>query len=188
MTRIAFVDESGSQENRDPGTYILAAAICDEQHLEAVRDVMHGMRLKKVGKVHWHEESDARRLELAGAVADLELEQLVVVRCMDVGEPLERRRRKTLERLLYELSTRDVAFIVAESRGSTDDRRDRDHLDTLRASHALAAPIRLDHRTGPTAPALWVADIVCGAVVQDRVGNPDPLAALGGIEIITVES
>jgi hypothetical protein len=32
-----------------------------------------------------------------------------------------------------------------------------------------------------------VADIVCGAIVQDRIGNPGPLAALGEIQIIAVD-
>ncbi len=187
MTRTAFVDESGSQENRDPGTYILAAAICDEQHLDTVRDVMHGLRRAKVGKVHWHEESEPRRLQLAAAVAELALERLVVVRSVDSTEPFERRRRKTMERLLHELTMRDVALLVAESRGPADDRRDRDHLDTLRAARALSGPIRLDHRRGPVEPVLWVADIICGAIVQDRVGNPRPLAALGEIQMITVD-
>ncbi|WP_316307744.1 hypothetical protein [Clavibacter michiganensis] len=187
MTRTAFVDESGSQENRDPGTYILAAAICDEQHLDTVRDVMHGLRRTKVGKVHWHEESAPRRLQLAAAVAELALERLVVVRSVDSTEPFERRRRKTMERLLHELTMRDVALLVAESRGPADDRRDRDHLDTLRAARALSGPIRLDHRRGPVEPVLWVADIICGAIVQDRVGNPRPLAVLGDIQIITVD-
>ncbi len=86
MTRTAFVDESGSLENRDPGTYILAAAICDEQHLDTVREVMHGLRRTKVGKVHWHEESEPRRLQLAAAVAELALERLVVVRSVDSTE------------------------------------------------------------------------------------------------------
>ncbi|CAQ03208.1 hypothetical protein ACR8AL_16130 [Clavibacter sepedonicus] len=149
MTRTAFVDQTGSQENRDPGTYVLTAAICDERHLDTVRDVMHGLRRSKVGKVHWNEESAPRRLQLAAAVAGLALERLVVVRSVDNTEPLERSRRKTMERLLHELTMRDLALLVAESRGPADDRRDRDHLDTLRAAHALSIPIRLDHQRAP---------------------------------------
>ncbi|WP_236688900.1 hypothetical protein [Clavibacter michiganensis] len=110
-----------------------------------------------------------------------------MVRSVDSTEPFERRRRKTMERLLHELTMRDVALLVAESRGPADDRRDRDHLDTLRAARALSGPIRLDHRRGPVEPVLWVADIICGAIVQDRVGNPAPLAALGDIQMITVD-
>jgi hypothetical protein len=186
MTRIAFVDESGSQEHRDPGTYILAAAICDEQRLEDVRDTMLRMRLRKAGKLHWHEEGSGRRLELAATVAGLALEQLVVVRSMDTSDPPERRRRKTFERLLHELAGRDVSQVVAESRGPADDRRDRDHLDSLRAGRVLTSALRLDHRSGPLEPALWVADVVCGAIVQDRIGNPGPLEALGTIDVILV--
>ncbi|WP_434181409.1 hypothetical protein RI685_16400 (plasmid) [Clavibacter michiganensis] len=187
MTRTAFVDESGSQENRDPGTYVLTAAICDERHLDTVRDVMHGLRRSKVGKEHWNEKSNPRRLQLAAAVAGLALERLVVVRSVDNTEPLERRQRTTMEQLLHELTMRDVALLVAESRGPADDRRDRDRLYTLRATHALSSPMRLDHQRGPVEPALWIAHVVCRTIVQDRVGNPKPLAALGEIQIFTVD-
>jgi hypothetical protein len=72
---------------------------------------------------------------------------------------------------------------VAEHRGPADDRRDRHHLDSLRAGRVLAHAVRLGHAQGPLKPALWVADIVCGAIVQDHIGNPGPLAALGEIQI-----
>ncbi|SKY39423.1 Uncharacterised protein [Mycobacteroides abscessus subsp. abscessus] len=60
-------------------------------------------------------------------------------------------------------------------------------LQKLRARQAVAPTLRIDHAIGRHEPALWVADIVCGAVVQQRCGRGDYLDILGaGVEIHTI--
>lgn len=83
----------------------------------------------------------------------------------------ERRRRKCLERLLIELEGLPVKNAIRESRGRVQDQRDMEMLSHLRTTHTVSA-IRLHHRTGPSEPMLWVPDACCGALVEQRCGNP----------------
>jgi hypothetical protein len=91
-----------------------------------------------------------------------------------------------MERLLAELELRSVRMVVAESRGPGD-RLDRLLVDTLRAKGAVGSAVRVEHAPGPTEPLLWVADTVCGAVVQDRCGDGTYLRELGGaVQVILI--
>ncbi|MFI2220324.1 hypothetical protein ACH47B_26895 [Rhodococcus sp. NPDC019627] len=67
----AWGDESGSQPDRDPNTYLLAAALCDEEDVPTVRKAMEALRLGHETKVHWHGSSSDRRHELVAAVSEL---------------------------------------------------------------------------------------------------------------------
>ena len=49
----AFVDESESRQDVDPGTYILSAAICDGAAVESLRQTMELMRPAPRSKLHW---------------------------------------------------------------------------------------------------------------------------------------
>ena len=60
--------------------------------------------------------------------------------------------------------------ITLESRGDQD-QSDLDLLQKFRAQKVITSGLRVHHSVGRVEPALWVADIVCGAVVQDRVGD-----------------
>lgn len=51
----AWVDESGSDHARDPGTYILAAAVVSTIEEDTVRTVMSSLRMSQ-RKVHWRDE------------------------------------------------------------------------------------------------------------------------------------
>ena len=77
---------------------------------------------------------------------------VVVVRDGQPGEKPERRRRHYMERLLYELDSLDIDSVTFESRGPKDDKRDE--------------------------PTLWIADAVCGTVVQFRTGDVTYLEAI----------
>lgn len=121
--------------------------------------------------MHWHDEDDKRRLLIAEAIAAMPLRHLVVVRSGRSGERIERQRQKTLERLLYELHGLDVGTVTLESRGSADNLHDRNTLDGLRAQQAMSSRLRVEHVAGPREPMLWVADAVCGATVQRRIGG-----------------
>lgn len=105
------------------------------------------------------------------ALLELGLEHLVVVRSCRPGEHPERRRRKCLERVLHELDARDVSLLTAESRGPSDDRRDRVMLDRLRRQKVVTGGLRIDHVPGPVDPLLWSPDAVCGAITRARTGH-----------------
>lgn len=172
MRLVAYVDESEPRQDLDPGTYVLCAAILTAEAQEDSRAMMRDIKRAHQKKAHWHEESDERgRQRLIKAVASTTAEHFVVVRLGDRTTRSERRRRLCLERLCFELHALGVSEIVIESRGPSD-RLDRTLVDTMRAKRLIDASLRIDHVPGPAEPLLWIPDVVCGAVSQNRYGNP----------------
>lgn len=172
----AWADESGSRPELDPGAYLLGAALCDEAEVDAIRTTMESLRIGE-SKLHWHGSSDERRAEFVKAVAELPVAGFVVVH-VDQGASDRRQRRKCMEFLLPHLAHMPCSTITFESRGQLD-ASDRDTMQMLRARRAIEATVRIEHAIGRSEPALWAADIVCGAVVQARIGNPTYLNVLG---------
>jgi hypothetical protein len=73
-----------------------------------------------------------------------------------------------------------------ESRGWLD-ASDLDLLNKFRAGRVIDPTLKLGHAIGRTEPVLWVADILCGAVTQKRVGNAKYLDCLGSlIQVVEV--
>jgi len=173
----AWGDESGSQPSRDPNTYLMSAALCEEEDVPEWRKTMLDLRLPGEKKVHWHGSSDVRRHELVEAVAALPMAGLVVVHTAE-GSSDRRHRRKCLEFLLPNLAELRCEHITLESRSGLD-RSDLDLLHKFKAQRVITAGLRVHHEVGRLEPALWVADVICGAVVQSRVGNHEYLASLG---------
>lgn len=186
---IAFLDESAPRQDREPGAYLVAAAILVRENHPAAREQMARMKPKGLPKAHWHQQPDQRqRRALVAAVAALPATQLVVVR---VGAPdvrPERRRRICLERMAYELGQLGVHEAVIESRGAADDARDLNLLQALRRQHALAAPLRFNHLAGPAEPLLWAPDMICGALNEARMGDDTYVAMLPNLRVVVVEN
>lgn len=184
---LAFVDESESRQDADPGTYMLCATVLDSAREADVRDRMRSLKRSSQKKVHWRDEqTTAGRRALVSEVTELEAEHIIVVRIGDTETPPERRRRICLERLCYELHQLGVSRVIFESRGPGD-KRDRHLIDVMRSTHVISSALRVDHLPGPAEPLLWIPDIVCGAVTQDRIGYPDFLAPLlGSVTLIDV--
>lgn len=171
-TFTAWVDESGSNHVLDPNTYILAAALCLTDEADNARERMKQLRLPGQRKVHWRDEDQRRHRKVTQTIAGLtELEHVVVVRSTDTPDRSERRRRKAMEMLLFQLTSLEVGRVVIESRGPADDHRDRQLLEAMRRRKALLGPIHMDHLAGPADPMLWVPDAVCGAVTEMRCGD-----------------
>ncbi|GAA1936275.1 hypothetical protein GCM10009797_32300 [Nocardioides hwasunensis] len=160
-----------SDTRRDPGAYILAAAICDTTAQDEIRAEMEVLRLKGQNKLHWHDEDHKRRQVIIERVAQLPLMHLVVVRDQMPDARAERRRRLCMQRLLFELDQLEVATVTFESRGPADDRRDIDMVGAMRAEQTITSQLRIEHQKGPLDPLLWVPDAVCGALTADRVGD-----------------
>lgn len=166
----AWCDEIGSIPERDPGTYLIAAALIDESAVPAVRKALDDLRLGTEVKAHWHGSSSERREALAARISELPIVGVVVVHSQHDARD-RRGRRKCLEYLLPNLAEMPCSTVTFESRGHQD-RSDVDLLQKFRARKIIGAGLRIDHVIGRNEPVLWAADIVAGAVVQRRVGEP----------------
>jgi hypothetical protein len=180
VTFVAYVDESESRQDVDAGTYILCATIMDEQDIVATREKMSALRPTGRTKLHWHDDNTVSgRQVLVGHVTGIAAKHLVVIRLGSTDARVERRRRMCIERLSYELQLLGVTRVVFESRGPAD-KFDVELLQKLRSRRIIHSGLRFEHMAGPAEPLLWISDIVCGAVTQDRIGNPamlDPIRA-----------
>lgn len=174
----AWGDESGSNARKDPGTYLIAAAIVQDEYVDPCRDAMGGLLLPHERKVHWRDDSDNRRRRVVDVVLSLPVEGFVVVRQVGAGDHPERARRKCLERLVPELESLGCAAFTLESRGFVQDQRDMSMVDSLRRARAVSSAIKVHHQPGPKDPLLWISDALCGAVVASRTGDPSFLHAL----------
>lgn len=184
-TLLAYVDESMSDSRKDPGTYLLAAGICQPTDQDEIRSQMQALRLKGQQKLHWHDEGHKRRRKIIESVGQLPLMHLIVVRDNMPNVRPERRRRLCIERMLYELDQLAVAEVTFESRGPADDRRDTAMVGALRASKTISAQLRIEHVNGPLEALLWVPDAICGALTADRTGDPSYLAEITA-QVITL--
>lgn len=169
----AWLDESGSNQAVDPGTYILSAVITEPSEAqdarEAMRSLLVGARHKKL---HWRDEDPARQEVIAKTIASLPVEHLVVVRSdAHTTDHPERQRRLCMEVMLPELVSLGVERATIESRGRKDDLRDMQTLENLRRKRQLGGRLHIDHVGGPADPMLWISDACCGAVTQLRCGN-----------------
>ena len=173
----AYVDESLSDHQRDPGTYILAAGIADPEDHDQIRGQLRQLRLRGQHKLHWRDESSKRQQLIITTIEQLPLTHLIVVRDEDTSRP-ERRRRLCMERLLFELDQLQIATATFESRGPADDKRDRDMVGQLRARKTITSALRIEHEKGALEPMLWIPDAVCGATTSHRTSNTDYLGQL----------
>ena len=146
--------------------------------IPTVRQEVAGLCLKGQQKLHWRDESDKRRRQIAEFIAQLPLEHVVVVRNGHPDDRPERRRRHAMERLLHELDQADVKDVAFESRGGRNDNRDRDMLDALRARKTVSPGLRMRHVGGRDDAMLWVPDTLCGATVKQRTGDVTYLEAI----------
>ncbi|MBE5458317.1 hypothetical protein E3G52_005225 [Mycobacteroides abscessus] len=180
----AWADESGSRPDLDPGAYLLAATLCDDDDVAEMRKTLDALRIGEA-KLHWHGSSAERRVELVAAVAGLPVTGFVVVH-VDKDADDRRHRRKCMEFLLPHLALMPCSTITFESRGQLD-ASDLDMLQKLRSRKVVESTVRIEHSIGRHEPALWAADIVCGAVVQARIGNRTYLDMLGSaVELHTI--
>jgi hypothetical protein len=180
----AWVDESGSRPDLDPCAYLLAAVLCDDDEVAELRKTMEVLRIGE-SKVHWHDSSGYRRSQLIEAVSCLPVTGFVVVH-VDGDADDRRHRRKCMEFLLPHLAQMPCSTITFESRGQLD-ASDLATMQMLRSRRVIESTVRIEHAVGRVEPALWAADIVCGAVVQARIGNRGYLEVLGGtVEFHTI--
>lgn len=107
-----WVDESGSRPDLDPGAYLLAAVLCDDNDVAELRTTMANLRIGE-SKVHWHASGDDRRGDLVEAVSHLPVTGFVVVH-VDEHADDRRHRRKCMEFLLPHLVQMPCSTITTE--------------------------------------------------------------------------
>ena len=164
----AWVDESVHLDAAPSGLYILAAAIgAAGVSLNPVRDVLRALVVGPHPRLHWRDELESTRAETVDAIAELGLTHVVVVRADVDPKRQERARRKCLERLLFELSSRRVGRVWLEARTPTLNRRDIKLVDAVRSTGILA-DLSVDFARPLEEPLLWVPDAVAGAVASTR--------------------
>jgi hypothetical protein len=156
----AYVDESEPGGGRDHSAYLISAVIVGPDARPDARSAVEAVRPTRMRKLHWYEALATQRLSwlelLRYAV------EVLVIRYDGLPARPERRRRRCLERLVFELDVRGVRHLVLESRGPHADRNDRRLLDAIR-DRGLGRGLRHEHVRGPDEPLLALADIACGA-------------------------
>lgn len=157
MTRTAFLDES--LRFHGPGLLLLAVVVV-EDHDRECRQGIRRLRLPGQRRIHWHDESRARRDRIIDGIASLPWVAAVVA-----SQPVPRRlqnpaRAQCLEALVAWLVDERIDRLVIESRGAHSDRQDRQTvIGCRRAGHRLAS---YSFARAGDEPLLWIADVVAG--------------------------
>ncbi|WP_229811326.1 hypothetical protein [Streptosporangium pseudovulgare] len=141
----------------------MAAVIVDSTDHDDIRVSLQALRIGKSPRLHWREETPARRLAVTKTLTDLPIRGIVTVYLHEKETRTERARRRCLEALLIELDQAGVASVLIESRSPS-----QDHLDLLllmgaRKARVLSKEIRVSWRSSHKEPLLWAADTVVGA-------------------------
>ncbi len=162
----AYVDESYGHAGGER-FYLLSAVAIDSSSRDEVRVALQDLNSRDA-KVHWHDESSARRGELLVFLGGLEAFRAVVVRTAK-SERSERQRRLCQVALSDWAQGRAVSTLVFESRSGAEDARDRRANEWLRRSGL--SRLRVEHHSGRQEPLLWLPDILCGAMRAHLLGQ-----------------
>lgn len=163
--------------------YVLAAAIGDPTACDPVRADLRGLLRTGQRRLHWRDEDDKRRTQLAEAVGKLDMTAVVVIGAPVDNSRQERARRKCMEVLLPYLDQQlQVVQVWMETRTKSLNRGDHKMVVALRGRRLLTSQIRVDMSRPLEEPMLWVPDIVAGAVGAASIGaEPRWQTALGGM-------
>ncbi|MET3636996.1 DUF3800 domain-containing protein [Curtobacterium oceanosedimentum] len=156
----AYVDESEPGGGLAHTVYVMAAVLVADDRTDELRAAVRMTTPERMRKLHWYEALLSQRLTWIGLLAHAI--SVVVVRYGGAPARAERRRRRCIERLIWELEQRDVPSVVIESRGRARDAGDVSMLESLR-DRGVGRSVRYEHVRGVDEPLLALADIACGA-------------------------
>ncbi|MFJ4221037.1 DUF3800 domain-containing protein [Curtobacterium luteum] len=168
--RTAYVDESEPGGGLDHTVYVLAAVVIAREQSDAARAAVRDATPRRMRKLHWYEALPAQRISWLDLLRHAV--EIVIVRYEGAVARTERRRRRCLERLVWELEQRDVRTVVLESRGPARDRDDRSMFTALR-DRGIGGRLRWTHARPSEEPLLALADIACGAHRDGHGHIPD---------------
>lgn len=166
-----FADESSAVRSVDRQEYLIGAALIAADHCGRIREQLRPLLLPGQVKLHWTDESEARRRDIVRAVAALEPMSVVITHLSARQAKTERFRRKCLEDLYHEMVSMEIFDLTLETRSRAQDSKDRAHIVALQ-SQGLDKRLRLGHSRGGDEPLLWIADIVLGAINSAHLGEP----------------
>jgi hypothetical protein len=168
LPRTAYVDESLRIPN---GLYVLAAVIIADADASQHRETLRRLLYRGQARLHWRDESSRRRGQLISTVCELRHTGAVVIATGMTPRRQERARRKCIDRLLTELTSRGIARVVFERRQPELDARDHAMLAALRRRQSIPAYFQAAWHAAQAEPLLWLADIAAGAASLAATGD-----------------
>jgi hypothetical protein len=177
--RRAFAYES-FREATTGGFYVVAAAVFEPGGHELAREVMRELygRRRRSGKLHWNQMEQTEQRAAVKTLAELDALHLVAVGGPVPPRRQERARAKCLHQLVVELHGYGVEHLLMEGRTEQLNTRDVRNVQAARYNLAKGTRFVIEHMPGPLEPLLWAADVVAGAVRQQREGDPECRAVL----------
>lgn len=167
----AYLDESSVLRSADSQEYLVCAAVIPDDSAEELRGQLQSLRLKGQIKLHWTDESEARRRKIVAVVSELTPMTAVVTHISQRQNKTERFRRKCLETLYYELASMGVRNVVCEARTSAQNQKDIAHIVALRGQKVVDRDFTISHCRGGDDPLLWIPDIFLGAINAKHQGE-----------------
>lgn len=173
----AYIDESSAVRSATRQEYLIGAALIPVDRSDGIREHLRSLTLPGQIKLHWTDESEARRRAIVESIGSLAPMTVVVTHVSERMRKNERCRRKCLELLYYDMAGMGVFDLLLEHRSDVQNKRDRAHIVGLQ-NQGLDQRIRIGHRRGGDEPLLWIADVLLGAVNSAALGRPNHLRSL----------
>lgn len=146
----AYVDES-----QRGGRYLLCVVAVDAASVVPLRRRIRRLLLPRQRRLHFHNESNRRRRELASVIVALDVEVLVVVCHPSPGRSERDARARCLEAVIRHLQRLGTPVtLILESRHHQDC-DDRPVIDAVRSGDP---PLIYEHVDGVQEPLLWLPD------------------------------
>jgi hypothetical protein len=175
--RTGFVDESYATDRSGRLVHVLGMSeiVVDA---EAIREALRELAPTHRAHLHFRNENDDRKVDLAAAMSQLGL-RLTAVVCR-TEQRAERARGLCVRDLAWAVKDR-LDGLAFESRGP---RRNRHDASVVRGLLPQGVDLGCWFPGKHDEPLLWPADFLAGAVRQALTGaGGGPLAALGDVEI-----
>ena len=167
--------------------YRVCAVVVADEVADGIRAKLLPFLLKGQRKFHWIAEKKQRRLSFLTTISGLNLESIIIIDRSTPQRHEERRRRKALEFLYLTLENLGVADVVLESRTSTQDHMDIQHIAGLKSA-GLFTSFQLTHVRGGDEPLLWISDTLLGAANAARNGDLAFANALSSVNLEILET
>lgn len=111
----AWVDESIRRSGLREPVYLLGATITSPAGYETISHVLKTYA-PKGNKLHWRDLGSRGKQNVAHGLSTLELEHIIIIRTLVAGMSEERARGLCIERLMWELDSREITNVTFESR------------------------------------------------------------------------